>query len=65
MNKVKNVDSPKFLIELLYSENLSDDNKLQIIIRNKNEFKDNEWKKFKTMRDELYKYDTSMYNFQQ
>lgn len=31
MNKVKNVDSPKFLIELLYSENLSDDNKLQIM----------------------------------
>lgn len=31
MNKIKNVDSPKFLIELLYSENLSDDNKLQIM----------------------------------
>jgi len=38
--------------------------KLKIIIRNKQEFKDNEWEKFNIMRKELYSYDTSMYNFQ-
>lgn len=38
--------------------------KLKIIIRNKKEFHDNEWERFNLMRKELYKFDTSMYNFQ-
>lgn len=38
--------------------------KLRIIIRDKKEFKNNEWQKFNAMRKELYSYDSSMYNFQ-